>query len=185
MATEEPAFTLIMKDGPFEIRDYAPTVVADVTVSGTRDRASGQGFRILAGYIFGGNRRRQSIAMTAPVAQRRESETIAMTAPVTQTSAGTDWTIRFTMPAEYTMATLPVPKDGRIALSEVPGQRLAVIRFSGTVDDRQFARRSAELEAQLRARRLTTEGPISLAQYDPPWTLPFLRRNEIMVPIAG
>lgn len=185
MATEEPGFTLVLKEGAFELRDYAQTVVAEVVVGGSQARAAGQGFRILAGYIFGGNTRRQLIAMTAPVAQRRDGETIAMTAPVSQTASGTDWTIRFTMPAEYTMATLPVPDDHRIVLQQVPGQRLAVIRFSGVVDSRQFDRRSAELQAQLATRRLTPAGPVSLAQYDPPWTLWFMRRNEVMVPVAG
>ncbi|WP_426028170.1 SOUL family heme-binding protein [Brevundimonas sp. TWP2-3-4b2] len=184
MATEEPVFTLVLKDGAFEIRDYVPTVVAEVTVSGSQERASNQGFRILAGYIFGGNTRRQSIAMTAPVAQRRVSETIAMTAPVSQTASGTGWTVRFTMPAAWTMQTLPQPNDARITLRPEPGQRMAVIRFSGIADARQVERHSRALEGQLRTRGLRASGPISMAQYDPPWTLWFLRRNEVMVPIA-
>ncbi len=184
MATEEPVFTQVLKDGAFEIRDYVPTVVAEVTVSGSQDRASNQGFRILAGYIFGGNTRRQSIAMTAPVAQRRVSETIAMTSPVTQTSSGSDWTVRFTMPAGYSLETLPVPNDSRIALRQEAGQRMAVIRFSGVANARQVERHSRELEGQLRTRGLRASGPISMAQYDPPWTLWFLRRNEVMVPIT-
>ncbi len=184
MATEEPAFTLVLKDGSFEVRDYGATVVAEVTVTGSQDRASNQGFRILAGYIFGGNTRRQSIAMTAPVAQRRVSENIAMTAPVSQTSSASGWTVRFTMPSGYTLETLPVPNDSRITLRDEPGQRMAVIRFSGIADARQVERRSAELEQQLQTRGLEPTGPISLAQYDPPWTLWFLRRNEVMVPIA-
>ncbi|MFN4091754.1 MAG: SOUL family heme-binding protein [Brevundimonas sp.] len=184
MATEEPAFTLVLKDESFEVRDYGATVVAEVTVSGSQDRASNQGFRILAGYIFGGNTRRQSIAMTAPVAQRRVSENIAMTAPVSQTSSASGWTVRFTMPSGYTLETLPVPNDSRITLRDEPGQRMAVIRFSGIADARQVERRSAELEQQLQSRGLEPTGPISLAQYDPPWTLWFLRRNEVMVPIA-
>lgn len=184
MATEEPAFTLVLKDGSFEVRDYGATVVAEVTVSGSQGRASNQGFRILAGYIFGGNTRRQSIAMTAPVAQRRVSENIAMTAPVSQTSSASGWTVRFTMPSGYTLETLPVPNDSRITLRDEPGQRMAVIRFSGIADARQVERRSAELEQQLQSRGLEPTGPISLAQYDPPWTLWFLRRNEVMVPIT-
>lgn len=184
MATEEPVFTLVLKDEAFEVRDYVPTIVAEVTVSGSQERAAGEGFRILAGYIFGGNRRRQSIAMTAPVAQRPVSQTIAMTAPVSQTSSGAGWTVRFTMPAAWTMQTLPQPNDARITLRPEPGQRMAVIRFSGIADARQVERRSRELEAELRRRGLRASGPISLAQYDPPWTLWFLRRNEVMAPIA-
>ena len=184
MATEAPVFTQVLKDGAFEIRDYVPTIVAEVTVSGSQERASGQGFRILAGYIFGGNTGRQSIAMTAPVAQRRVGETIAMTAPVSQTSTGADWTVRFTMPASYTMETLPRPNDARITLREEPGQRMAVLRFSGVADARQVERHSGDLQEQLRTRGLRATGPISMAQYDPPWTLWFMRRNEVMVPIA-
>ncbi len=184
MATEEPVFTRVLKDGAFEVRDYVPTIVAEVTVSGSQERASSQGFRILADYIFGGNTRQQSIAMTAPVAQRRVSETIEMTAPVTQTSSGTGWTVRFTMPAAWTMQTLPQPNDARITLRPESGQRMAVIRFPGVADARQVERHSGDLQEQLRTRGLRATGPISMAQYDPPWTLWFLRRNEVMVPIA-
>jgi len=185
MATEEPAFTLVLKDEAFEVRDYGTTVVAEVTVTGNQNRAANEGFRLLAGYIFGGNTRRQSIAMTAPVAQSRNSETIAMTAPVTQTASGGTWTVQFTMPSAYTMATLPVPNDRRVTLREEPGRRMAVVRFSGIADARQVEARTRELEAQLRSRGLRATGPVSLAQYDAPWTLWFLRRNEVMIPIAA
>ncbi|NBB52047.1 heme-binding protein [Rhizobium sp. CRIBSB] len=185
MATEEPAFTLVLKDEAFEVRDYGTTVVAEVTVTGNQNRAANEGFRLLAGYIFGGNTRRQSIAMTAPVAQSRNSETIAMTAPVTQTASGGTWTVQFTMPSAYTLATLPVPNDRRVTLREEPGRRMAVVRFSGIADARQVEARTRELEAQLRSRGLRATGPVSLAQYDAPWTLWFLRRNEVMIPIAA
>lgn len=185
MATEEPAFVLVLKDGDFEVRDYAPTVVAEVTVSGNQGQASNAGFRILAGYIFGGNTRQQSIAMTAPVAQRPASERIAMTAPVTQRAAGSDWIVRFTMPSEYGLGTLPRPDDRRISLRDEPGQRMAVIRFSGIANARQAERHRQALDAQLLARGLRRTGPTSLAQYDAPWTPWFMRRNEVMVPIAG
>lgn len=185
MATEEPKFVLVLKDGDFEVRDYAPTVVAEVTVSGNQGQASNQGFRILAGYIFGGNTAQRSIAMTAPVAQRPASERIAMTAPVTQRSAGADWVVRFTMPSEYTLDTLPRPDDRRIALRNEPGQRMAVVRFSGIANARSAERHGKALDAQLQARGLRRIGPTSLAQYDAPWTPWFMRRNEVMVPIAG
>lgn len=185
MATEEPKFVLVLKDGDFEVRDYAPTVVAEVTVAGNQGQASNQGFRILAGYIFGGNTAQRSIAMTAPVAQRQASERIAMTAPVTQRSAGSDWVVQFTMPSEYTMSTLPRPDDRRITLRDEPGQRMAVVRFSGIANARSAERHGRELDAQLQARGLRRTGPTSLAQYDAPWTPWFMRRNEVMVPIAG
>lgn len=184
MATEEPVFTLVLKDGSFEVRDYVQTVVAEVTVPGSQERASSQGFRILAGYIFGGNTRRQSIAMTAPVSQRQVGENIAMTAPVSQTASTAGWIVRFTMPVAWSMQTLPRPNDARITLREEPGQRMAVLRFSGIANARQVERHSRDLERQLRTRGLRASGPISMAQYDPPWTPWFLRRNEVMVPIG-
>ena len=185
MATEEPKFVLVLKDGDFEVREYAPTVVAEVTVSGNQGQASNQGFRILAGYIFGGNTGQRSIAMTAPVAQRQAGERIAMTAPVTQRSSGSDWVVRFTMPSEYTLGTLPRPDDRRITLRDEPGQRMAVVRFSGIANARSAERHERELDAELQARGLRPVGPTSLAQYDAPWTPWFMRRNEVMVPIAG
>ena len=99
MAVEEPAFKSLVHDGAFEIRDYPSLVVAEVTVSGDQKEAANKGFRLLAGYIFGGNKRRQSIAMTSPVAQAQTSEKIAMTAPVTQIQGGDKWVVRFTMPS--------------------------------------------------------------------------------------
>jgi hypothetical protein len=116
LAVEEPKFTLAIRDGPFEIRDYQAAVVAEVTVTGDRREAASKGFRLLAGYIFGGNRRHQSIAMTAPVAQERAGQKIAMTAPVTQTQQDGAWVVRFTMPSAYSLETLPEPNDPRVHL---------------------------------------------------------------------
>ena len=99
MAVEEPAFRTVLREGAFELRDYPALVVAEVTVDGDQKAAANQGFRLLAGYIFGGNKPRQSIAMTAPVAQTPAREKIAMTAPVTQTQTANQWVVRFTMPS--------------------------------------------------------------------------------------
>ena len=123
LAVEEPKFTLAIRDGPFEIRDYQAAVVAEVTVTGDRREAASKGFRLLAGYIFGGNRRRQSIAMTAPVAQERTGQKIAMTAPVTQTQANGAWVVRFTMPGAYSRQTLPEPNDPKNQLRAVAPAR--------------------------------------------------------------
>ncbi len=183
MAIEEPKYTVVLKDGDAEIRDYAAVVAAEVTVSGDQASAARQGFRLLAGYIFGGNTRRQSIAMTAPVAQQPTSEKIAMTAPVSQTQAGGAWVVRFTMPSTYSLETLPKPNDPRVKLRAVAPARFAVIRFSGLATEPNVKARSAELEAYVAARHLKPVGPISLAQYNPPWTPWFMRRNEVMIPI--
>lgn len=184
MATEEPAFTVIIDEGAFQVRQYPALAVAETRVDGNRRDASGAGFRILAGYIFGGNTRRESIAMTAPVVQSPPvSEKMAMTAPVSQTAAGGAWTVRFTMPSGYTLDTLPKPNDPRVQLSLAPATRVAVVRFSGWASDQDFTRKLAELEQWMTKQGLKATGPASLAQYNPPWTLGPLRRNEVMVPV--
>jgi len=185
MAVEEPKFTVSLKEGAFEIRDYQAAVAAEVTVSGDQSGAANRGFRLLAGYIFGGNTRRQSIAMTAPVAQARSSETIAMTAPVTQTRADGAWVVRFTMPSRYSLETLPAPNDARVKLRAVPPARFAVVRFSGIATQASFEAKTAELMGFVQTHHFRAVGAASLAQYNPPWTLWFMRRNEVMIQLAG
>ena len=184
MAVEEPAFRSILHDGVFEVRDYPALVVAEVTVSGDQKEAASRGFRLLAGYIFGGNKSRQSIAMTAPVAQAPTSEKIAMTAPVTQIQSAGEWVVRFTMPSAYSMATLPEPNDPKVHLRVLPPTRFAVLQFSGLARKDDVAAKTAELEKLAGTHHLRATGPASLAQYDPPWTLWFMRRNEVMLPVA-
>ena len=183
MAVEEPPFTTVLSDGAFEIRDYPGLIVAEVTVTGEQKEAARKGFRLLAGYIFGGNRRRESIAMTAPVAQQPDGEKIPMTAPVTQVQDGGTWTVRFTMPRAYSLASLPEPNDPKVQLKPLPPARFAVLRFSGLARAADVAAKTETLRATLRSRGLRAAGPVTLAQYNPPWTLWFMRRNEVMVPL--
>ncbi|MFZ4604221.1 MAG: SOUL family heme-binding protein [Caulobacterales bacterium] len=160
--------------------------MAEVSVSGSRDEASNAGFRLLAGYIFGGNTRRQTVAMTAPVVQERAtSENIAMTAPVTQAGADGAWVVRFTMPSKDTLETLPAPNDARVRLVPVPAQRYAVVRFSGLARPDDVERRTGTLNTFMERQQLRAAGPSSLARYDPPWTLWFMRRNEVWIPILN
>jgi len=183
LAVEEPAFRTVLQDGAVEIRDYPALVVAEVTVTGGQKEAASEGFRILAGYIFGGNKRKQSIAMTAPVSQRPSSEKIAMTAPVAQTQSAGHWVVRFTMPSGYGLETLPEPNDARVHLRATSPARFAVIRFSGLAGPDDVAAKTDDLMTWIQRRHLRPVGPASLAQYNPPWTLWFLRRNEVMIPI--
>ena len=183
MAVEEPPFTLVTRDGAFEVRDYPAQMAAEVAVPGEQKQAANRGFRILAGYIFGGNRRRQSIAMTAPVAMIPGGETIAMTAPVTQMGAAGSWVVRFTMPRAYTLETLPAPTDPRVHLRRIPASRVAVLKFSGIAGQRDLDEKSKVLAREARAHGLTPTGAPSLAQYDPPWTPWFMRRNEVMIAV--
>ncbi|WP_294541983.1 heme-binding protein [uncultured Rhodoblastus sp.] len=185
MAIEEPKYKLSFKQGDIEIRDYQPAIAAEVTVAGERREAANKGFRLLAGYIFGGNTRRQNIDMTAPVAQQKASEKIAMTAPVTQTPEEGAWVIRFTMPSNYTLETLPEPIDPRVKLRKIAPARLAVIRFSGLAGAADVEAKTAELVAFTKARHLRAIGPASLAQYNPPWTPWFMRRNEVMIQVEN
>lgn len=184
MAVEEPAFRQVLREGDFEVRDYPALVVAEVTVAGDQKEAASKGFRLLAGYIFGGNKRRQSIAMTAPVAQQSASEKIAMTAPVAQTpgAAGT-WVVRFTMPSNWSLQTLPVPDNSRVNLRNTEPARFAVLRFSGLARPADVEAKSGDLLALVKSHRLRAIGPVSLAQYNPPWTPWFMRRNEVMIEV--
>ena len=192
MAIEEPKYTVSLHEGPYEIRDYQGAVAAEATVTGDQQEAARKGFRLLAGYIFGANTRRQSIAMTAPVAQSRRSEKmerasekIAMTAPVTQIPSDGAWVVRFTMPGSYSLETLPEPNDQRVKLRKVAPARFVVIRFSGFATPASVEARTAELIAFAKGRHLHMIGPASLAQYNPPWTLWFMRRNEVMIQLEN
>jgi hypothetical protein len=182
MATEEPKFTVSLKEGDFELRDYPSLIAAEVTVTGERSAAISAGFKLLAGYIFGGNVRKQSIAMTAPVQQEKSAgEKIAMTAPVTQVAKDGGWIIRFIMPSEYSLASLPTPNDARVKLVTLPATRLAVLSFSGLAKEASIEEKNAELRAWLSKHQWQSKGEVTLARYDPPWTPWFMRRNELMV----
>ena len=181
--TEEPRFEVIGRQGEVEIRRYAPRLAAETTVAAaTEEAARSEGFRRLAGFIFGANRGRAKIAMTAPVAQT--SERIAMTAPVVQEAAAEGWTIRFFMPARYTRETLPQPEDARVAIVEVPGATMAVLRYGGVPSAGAAAAQRAALLAALRDGPWQAAGAAEDWFYDPPWTLPPLRRNEAVVPVT-
>jgi len=185
MATEEPPYTVQLTQGAFELRDYPALVVAEVAVTGDRRAAASKGFRILAGYIFGGNTRSRKIAMTAPVVQSPAAgESIAMTAPVVQTGAGGAWIVRFVMPHGLTLESLPRPNDPKVQLRAQSAARLAVVRFSGLAGQDDVAAQTLALQRFITERHLRPIGPPALAQYDPPWVLWFMRRNEMMIAVA-
>ena len=189
VATEEPSFSVRQTLGEnIEVRTYAPLIVAETSVTEGRFKQAGNdGFRVLADYIFGNNQGSRKIAMTAPVEQRSSSKTeIAMTAPVEQSArADGGWVVSFTMPSEWTLATLPLPVDPRVSIREVPARDVAVIRFSGTWSDKRFAEKNGELLDAVAAAKLETKGEPWNARYDPPWTPWFMRRNEILVEVAS
>jgi hypothetical protein len=183
---EMPKYKVILKEGNKEIRYYESYIVAKTTVKGEFKEAQSAAFRILAGYIFGGNEKRQDIAMTAPVVQRptSESEKIQMTAPVIQSPSKEGWVMSFMMPSAYKMEDLPTPKDKRVSFETVPARYIAALRYTWFGSKSRNERKANELQEWLAG--LNGYEPISspmYAGYDPPWTLPFLRRNEMMVEI--
>jgi SOUL heme-binding protein len=188
--TPEPTYTLVQRDGVFGVRDYAPHVVAEVLVPAGRGTGMNEGFRPLANYIFGNNRMAtgaaREIAMTAAVTGQNVSREIGMTAPVTgQSGVNGQSRIRFIMPAGETLETLPRPNNPAVTLIAEPARRYAVVRFSGTGGADVIARQTAALRAFLIRQNLTPVGDVITAFYDPPWTLPFNRRNEVWIEVAA
>jgi SOUL heme-binding protein len=183
-ATEEPRYEILTRSGPLEIRRYGPRLAAETTVAAASETAArNEGFRRLAGYIFGGNRGTTRVAMTMPVAQ--SGARIAMAAPVaTATDSTGRWHIRFFMPASQTLDSLPIPNDPAVRLIEVPGETLAVLRYSGVPGAAATAQQRAALLALLSDSTWQPTGLPFDWFYDPPWTLPPLRRNEAVVTVA-
>jgi hypothetical protein len=181
---EGPRYKVIEKFSDFEIREYESYIVAKTTVQGDYDGSSSKAFRILAGYIFGKNKGEKKIAMTSPVEMKAEPKKIAMTAPVEMKTQGESLTMTFSMPSKYNINTLPEPLDKRIRFEKVPVKTVACYRFSGRTSQKTIQKMQAKLKAWLKKRdNYQTIGEYSYAGYNPPWTLPFMRRNEVMVEI--
>jgi hypothetical protein len=181
--TEEPKYAVVQTIGKVEIRRYDARVAIETSVSGSEFDARSEGFRRLADYIFGNNKTRSKIAMTAPVAQ--SSEKIAMTAPVAVERDGTgSWIIRFYAPSSYTVETMPAPNNPRVTIVPVPPETVAVIRFSGFGFAGAVAEHQAELLKDLQKTDWRPERQPFTWFYDPPWTIPFLRRNEVGVAVS-
>ena len=179
---ETPSYEVITAENNIEVRQYTPMIVAEVQMNGRREDAIGYGFRLLADYIFGNNIAQQDIAMTAPV-QQQESTKIAMTAPVQQQSTGDCWQISFVMPSAYTMETLPKPVNEHVTIKEIPAKTFAVLTFSGTNSDKNIKDHENQLMTYVGANELSVIGTPKYAFYNPPWTFPPMRRNEVMVEI--
>lgn len=181
---EEPNWKSIKKEKEFEIRQYPELISASVTVSGSNNNEqANKAFRILAGYIFGNNVPKQKIAMTVPVTEKIDSEEIAMTAPVVQSVSKNTMTMKFFMPSQYKLDSLPEAKDKRIEFEVIPACTFATIRFSGIADTQSVNRETKKLQDYLKTNKLMPIDKPILAVYNPPWTLPFLRRNEIWIAI--
>ena len=186
MATDEPEFKLILKEDKFEIREYAPKIIAQVEVFGDFDQASSKGFKVLADYIFGNNISKDGnsrIEMTAPVEMEPLSQKINMTRPVLTEGNNNTWIVSFIMPNEFTLETLPEPNNKNIKISNIPKEKYAVIVFSGLVRESSYLEKEKLLNQFIKEKKLKTSGEIKIARYNPPWTLPFFRRNELMLKV--
>ncbi|MBN2256586.1 MAG: heme-binding protein [Anaerolineaceae bacterium] len=180
--TETPDYSVIRKENAIELRQYPAYIKAETTIiDKTYRKAIFKGFKILAGYIFGNNIKTEKIAMTTPE-QVSQSQKIAMTKPVTISGDG-NYTVAFIMPSEYTLETLPIPREGAIRFTKVPPHTMAAIHFSGYFQGARIKNGRQRLSAWLEKEGLETQGDFIVAGYNPPWVPGFLARNEVMIEI--
>lgn len=187
-AYEQAVFVVVERlSDTVEVRRYAPQLVAETTVSASdRDSGRNAAFRLLFDYISGANRAQTKVAMTTPVETAESSQVLAMTTPVEAAPAASGGTtMRFFLPAEFTAETAPQPTDPRVRVMVVPERTLAVVRFSGSTGADNVNRHTRALMASLDGTSWRAVGEPTAMFYDPPWTLPFLRRNEVAIPVAG
>lgn len=187
---EQADYTVVKKMDGYEIREYPAHIVAQTTVQGSYGESMGNGFRIVAGYIFGGNTEKESIAMTAPVVVQKSkdetiSESIAMTAPVVATKEGDSQIISFGMPRSYTLETLPIPNDSRVKIVMIPSKKYAVLQFSWYRSDARVNMMQEQLASALARDGVATQGSTAYAGYNAPWTPPWMIRNEVLVELIN
>ena len=188
MAVEEPKFETVLKDEAFEIRRYPSLVVATTQVPGDMDAASNRGFRTIADYIFGNNVATPAgasakIAMTAPVTLTPMTPAPPAGNTVPSDMTAEQWQVAFVMPGQYRLGTLPRPKNEAVTLRELPARNTAVLSYSWLNSEAKVQQKTDELRAWMKSRQLEPVGAPRLARYDPPWTLPMWRRNEIQIDI--
>lgn len=184
MAINEPEFSLVSQSEHYEIRKYSETIVAETLIEDKFDNAGNKAFKILADYIFGNNKTKLKIDMTAPVAQQSVSQKIDMTAPVSQIKTSLGFLVQFTMPNNFTMQTLPVPNDPRVQLKIIPQRTVAVYRYSGSWSEDRYQQKLDFFKAELAKNNIKTIGEPVFARFNSPFQLWFLRRNEIWFEIA-
>ena len=184
---EEARHEVVAVKRGYEIRRYAPMLIAETAMDRADKNATGRAFRILAGYIFGGNEATRPIDMTAPVLMDGEtrSQDIAMTAPVLMEETTAQSRMAFVMPSKFTKETLPRPKDERVSIREVPERIVAAISFSWYAPPSRKDRKARELLAMLERDGVEPVAPPEYAGYNPPFSVPFLKRHEMLVEIAG
>ena len=187
LAIESPQYTVLYEDEAVEYRRYEPYTVAETLVNSSSSfgSASNEGFMRLFGYITGDNSSQLKLDMTAPVQQATAGEDIAMTSPVQQLQTAQGWRVAFMLPSKFSIETAPLPTDERITLREVPGQLMAVVRYSGRWTERNFEKQKGRLLNRLEASDVESLGTVEFAAYNAPFVLPFLRRNEVMIEVKS
>jgi hypothetical protein len=180
---ETPEYEVVKSDRNIEIRLYEPMIIAKVLMDGKREDAIGDGFRLLADYIFGNNTVKQYTDMASLKKKQQKGTTIAMTAPVQQQSADSSWQVSFVMPSKHSMKELPKPGNDRVTLKEIPAKQFIVITFSGMNSDANVKKYEDKLMQYIKTNDILFVGSPKYAFYNPPWTLPPMRRNEIMIEI--
>ena len=185
---EQAEYTVVKKMNGYEIREYPTRIVAQTTVQGPYKESMNSGFSILAGYIFGGNTKKENISMTAPVISqkgevKKVSENIAMTAPVIATTEGDSQIISFGMPRSRTTETLPTPNDPRVKIVMIPAKKYAVMKFSWYRSDTLIKRMQEKLISAVTRDGFSIKGSVAYAGYNAPWTPPWMIRNEVLVEI--
>tara|TARA_B100001248_G_scaffold236141_1_gene199360 strand:+ start:313 stop:1017 length:705 start_codon:yes stop_codon:yes gene_type:complete len=175
---EVPAYKILKKEQNIEIRQYPPLIIAEVKTAGSRQASISDGFRILANFIFGNNEGEKQLSMNGPITQQ-EGIKIAMTAPVQQEKTDAEWATSFIMPSKFSIDTIPNPINDRIKIIQIPSKRYAVITFSGRSTEENLSKQTNELEKYMNRSSYSKAGNAKYAFYNPPWTLPFLRRNEV------
>jgi hypothetical protein len=183
MSIEKPKYTVVMKSSGIEYREYEPYIVAETVVTDEFSDAGNEGFRRLFRYISGDNMVQEKIAMTVPVERAPASEKIAMTAPVERAPSANGWRVSFVVPSQYTLDTVPVPSDPRVKIRQVPARVVAALRYSGRWTNRNHSEKRSTLLDAIDSSGTRAVGMVSSAVYNPPFTPPFMRRNEVMVEI--
>jgi len=185
MAIEEAKYKVLREEDGFELREYEPHILAETTVDGEFEDAGSEAFDRLFKYISGNNKQQQKVAMTSPVGQEPSSQKIGMTSPVGQQKQDGKWVVSFMMPASFTLETTPEPKDPNVSIREVPARLIAAVRYSGFWSEKSYRHNLAKLQDWIVNNRLTPLGEPIWARYNPPFMPWFLRRNEILVPVAS
>ena len=174
-------YQILEKDGNFDIRQYEDYWVVRTEIDDDYRKSTGKGFRLLFSYISGNNKQQEKIAMTGPVMQQEKGEKIAMTGPVIQQKKGKGWIMEFVLPSKYNTIQPPEPLDPNVSIVKVPGYRAAAISYSGNLREEKYNAKTKELLDSVTLKGLQPIGEPFSAGYDPPWTLPFLKRNEVLI----